>query len=120
MSHFIHGKVIVITGASSGIGLELAKQAVAQNANVVLAARSLEKLEALALECGGPSRAIAVRCDVTKRSDQSALLAAALAAFGKVDVWVNNAGLGMSKTVRSHVPLPLSPPYLARLQPILT
>jgi NADP-dependent 3-hydroxy acid dehydrogenase YdfG len=93
------GKVVVITGASSGIGHELAQQLAAKGCKVVLAARTIEKLEELAVLCGGTEHAIAVRCDVTKRADHQQLLAAALAQFGKVDVYVNNAGVGMTKKV---------------------
>ena len=93
------GKVVVITGASSGIGYELAKQLSSKGCKVVVAARTLDKLDELATLCGGPNHAIAVRCDATQRVDHQQLLSAALSTYGKVDVWVNNAGVGMTKKV---------------------
>jgi NADP-dependent 3-hydroxy acid dehydrogenase YdfG len=63
----------------------------------VLAARSLDKLEALAEELGGEQRALAVRCDVTEWDDQQAMVAAALDRFGRLDVAFANAGFGASR-----------------------
>jgi short-subunit dehydrogenase len=88
-------KVIVITGASSGIGLAFAELAVARGARVVLAARRTEELNALAARLG--ERAIAVPTDVTRRADNEALRDRALATFGQIDVWVANAGRGISR-----------------------
>jgi NADP-dependent 3-hydroxy acid dehydrogenase YdfG len=64
----------------------------------VLAARSLDRLEALAAELGGPERAVAVRCDVSEWSDQEAAVARALGAFGRLDVVVANAGIGSGRS----------------------
>jgi NADP-dependent 3-hydroxy acid dehydrogenase YdfG len=97
MASSLSGYVVIITGASSGIGANLAKYAVKEGAKVVLAARSLEKLNEIVESCGGSAHAIGVRCDVTKRDDHKALLSAAVEKFGKVDCWVNNAGVGMTK-----------------------
>ena len=97
MASSLSGLVIVITGASSGIGGSFAKYAVKQGAKVVLAARSVENLNKVVDSCGGTNYAIGVQCDVTKRDDHKALLAAGVAKFGRVDCWVNNAGVGMSK-----------------------
>lgn len=91
------GRVIVITGASSGIGEELARQAVNQGACVVLAARSTEKLAGIAAGLG--ETALAVPTDVTKREDHAHLLQQSIERFGRVDVWVNNAGRGISKSI---------------------
>jgi short-subunit dehydrogenase len=88
-------KTIVITGASSGIGAELARQLAAQGHHLVLAARSAAPLQALADEVKG----LAVPTDVTVRAQVEALRDAALKAFGSVDVWVNNAGQGISRNV---------------------
>ena len=93
----ISGLVIVITGASSGIGAKLAEYAVKEGAKVVLAARGIDKLNEVVRSCGGNNFAIAVACDVTKIDDQKALLASAINKFGHVDCWINNAGVGMSK-----------------------
>ena len=90
-------KVVVITGASEGIGAELARQLGAQGHSLVLAARRQAALEEVAATCGGP--ALAVSTDVTWRADVEALREAALARFGRVDVWVNNAGRGINRKV---------------------
>ena len=86
--------VFLITGASSGIGAATALQAAQDGYRLVLAARSEEKLQALAEKVGGPERAIAVRCDVTEWEDQQAMVARALEAFGRLDVAFANAGFG--------------------------
>ena len=87
-------RVFLITGASSGIGAATARQAVADGARVVLAARSQERLRTLAEELGGPQRALAVRCDVTDWDAQQRLVELALSAFGQIDVVFANAGFG--------------------------
>lgn len=88
--------VILITGASSGIGAATARAA-APTHRVVLAARRLEELEALAAELGGPERALAVSCDVTEWDQVEAMTAAALEHFGRIDVVFANAGFGASR-----------------------
>jgi NADP-dependent 3-hydroxy acid dehydrogenase YdfG len=90
-------KVVVITGASAGIGAELAKQLGARGAKVVLGARRKPELEAVAHAVGGD--ALAVVTDVTKRTDVEHLAKASLERFGRIDVWVNNAGRGISRSV---------------------
>lgn len=87
-------RVFLITGASSGIGAATARAAAQAGYRVVLAARSMDKLEALAHELGGEDRALPVRCDVTKWVDQEALVQRALDAYGRVDVAFANAGFG--------------------------
>jgi NADP-dependent 3-hydroxy acid dehydrogenase YdfG len=86
--------VFLITGASSGIGAETARQAAAAGYRLVLGARSVDKLESLASELGGEERALAVRCDVTDWEDQQALIRAATERFGRLDVAFANAGFG--------------------------
>ena len=86
-------RVVVITGASSGFGADIARKAVAQGAKVVLAARSTDKLQAMVNELGGATRALAVTADVTSDSDVAHLVAEAQR-FGEVDTIVNNAGFG--------------------------
>src|SRR4051812_35585072 len=90
-------RVMAITGASSGIGAATARAAVAAGWRVVLAARSTDKLEALAEELGGEDRALAVRCDVTSWEDQQALVKASLDKFGALDAFVANAGFGAKR-----------------------
>jgi NADP-dependent 3-hydroxy acid dehydrogenase YdfG len=90
-------KVVVITGASAGIGAELAKQLGARGAKVVLAARRKAVLDEVAASIG--EGALAVVTDVTKRGDVDRLAKAALDRFGRIDVWVNNAGRGISRSV---------------------
>jgi len=89
--------VFLITGASSGIGAATARQASAAGHRLVLAARSTDKLEALAEELGGDERAIAVTCDVTDFAQQEAMVQAALDAFGRIDVAFANAGFGAAR-----------------------
>jgi NADP-dependent 3-hydroxy acid dehydrogenase YdfG len=89
--------VFLITGASSGIGAETARQAAAAGYRLVLAARSADKLSALASELGGDERAIAVTCDVTEWEQQEAMVATALERFGRIDVAWANAGFGAAR-----------------------
>lgn len=89
--------VMVITGASSGIGAETARHAAEAGYRLVLAARSQDKLEALTEELGGAERAVAVRCDVAEWADNESLAQAALDAFGRIDVVFANAGFGASR-----------------------
>jgi len=89
--------VFLITGASSGIGAATAHMASAAGYRLVLAARSTDKLEALAEELGGEERAIAVTCDVTEFDQQEAMVRAALDTFGRLDVAFANAGFGAAR-----------------------
>ncbi|HEX8298489.1 MAG TPA: SDR family oxidoreductase [Rubricoccaceae bacterium] len=94
MSHNIEGKVVVITGASSGLGEATARYLAAQGASVVLGARRAERIQALAddLSAAG-GRALAVETDVADRVQVQRLVDAAVEAFGRVDVLINNAGV---------------------------
>jgi short-subunit dehydrogenase len=89
----IDQQVIVITGASSGIGLATAETAIERGAKVVLAARSAGALEDIAARLG--EKAAAVPCDVTDWQQVENLAQEAIAQFGHIDTWVNNAGLGL-------------------------
>lgn len=94
MSNNISDKVVVITGASSGLGESTARYLAARGAKVVLAARRTERLENIVGEiraAGG--HAIAVTTDVTVQQQVQALADAAIAEFGRIDVMVNNSGL---------------------------
>jgi len=87
-------KVILITGASSGIGAGIARELAAAGAKVVLGARRIERLEALAAELTGAGGAVLVHpLDVTDRESVDAFANAARQAWGRVDVIVNNAGV---------------------------
>ncbi len=88
------GRVMVITGASSGIGAATARAARDAGWRLALGARSLDRLQELAQELGGEAAAIAVRCDVTDFSQQQQLVQAALSAFGRLDAVFANAGFG--------------------------
>jgi NADP-dependent 3-hydroxy acid dehydrogenase YdfG len=90
-------KVIVITGASSGIGAQLAAEVVRRGARVVTAARREPELAAVAERLG--AAALAVPADVARRADNERLRDRALEKFGQIDAWVANAGRGISRPV---------------------
>ncbi len=88
------GKIAIITGASSGIGACTALTLAQEGCNLVLAARHLEKLEAVAQDCRGKgAQVVAVAADVGREADCHRLVQAAMDAFGTVDILVNNAGI---------------------------
>ncbi len=91
MSSNIEGKVVVVTGASSGLGEAAARHLAGKGAAVVLGARRLDRIESLANELG--ARSLAVQTDVADREQVQKLVDAAVEKFGRVDVMVNNAGL---------------------------
>lgn len=92
MTDNIKDKVVVITGASSGLGAETARHLVEAGAKVVLGARRLDRLEALATELG-LSKEAAFKVDVTDREQVKALVDHAVKLHGRIDVMINNAGL---------------------------
>jgi NADP-dependent 3-hydroxy acid dehydrogenase YdfG len=89
--------IIVITGASAGIGAGLAELLGSMGKRLVLVARRKAELEAVAQRAGG--HALPVVADVTRRSDVERVVSTTLAHFGGIDVWVNNAGRGISRKV---------------------
>jgi len=89
--------VFLITGASSGIGAATARAAADAGYRLALAARSVDKLEALAAELGGDERALAIKCDVTEWDDQEAMVATVLDRFGRLDCAFANAGFGAKR-----------------------
>jgi short-subunit dehydrogenase len=88
-------KVVVVTGASSGIGAALAHVLAARGASVVLVARRQEALEAVAAKCGGKAHTIVG--DMTRREEVRRVVAESLARFGRIDAWVNNVGQGITR-----------------------
>ncbi len=93
----MNDKVVVITGASSGIGAALALAVGARGGTLVLAARREKELQEIAARCG--TDAMVVVTDVTRRADVERLRDRAIERFGHIDVWVNNAGRGISRMV---------------------
>jgi NAD(P)-dependent dehydrogenase (short-subunit alcohol dehydrogenase family) len=96
----LKGKVAIVTGASGGIGEAVARELASRGAAAVLAARTVERLEALEGEISASGgRALAVKTDVSNRDSVEAMVGETIEAFGALDVLVNNAGLGLSGRV---------------------
>jgi NADP-dependent 3-hydroxy acid dehydrogenase YdfG len=94
MTQGIKDKVVVITGASSGLGEATARHLTAEGGRVVLGARRLDRLQALANDINGRGgKALAMVTDVTQRDQVERLVDAAVEAYGRLDVIINNAGL---------------------------
>ncbi len=89
------GKVVVITGASGGIGAAAAEEVARRGASVVLVARRKDALAAAAAKCGANAHAIVA--DVTIRADVQRVVRESIATFGHIDVWVNNVGQGITR-----------------------
>jgi NADP-dependent 3-hydroxy acid dehydrogenase YdfG len=87
--------VVVVTGASSGIGAAVAELVAKQGMSVVLAARRKDALEEVAARCG--PRSLVVVADVSVRADVRRIVGETLERFGRIDVWINNAGVGISR-----------------------
>jgi short-subunit dehydrogenase len=95
----MEGKVVVVTGASMGIGEAIAKVFGDEGANVVLLSRDANRAEAARHRVGHTDRTLALACDVRNREDIGRALALTLHHFDRVDVWVNNAGVGIRDSV---------------------
>jgi len=94
----ITGKFAVITGAGRGIGAACARALAAEGVHLALLARTVEQLEGLAAECAGAGvRAMAVPCDVTQAISVNGAIAQVMSEFGKIDLLLNNAGVGTYK-----------------------
>ncbi len=101
----LDGRVAIVTGASSGIGVAFARSLAEAGADVVLAARREDKLaQTRAMVEATGRRAIAVRTDVTRPEECRALVDAAVTAFGRVDILVNNAGIGTAVPATKETP----------------
>lgn len=88
-------KVVIITGASSGIGMAAATEFAKNGAKVVIAARSTNKLETLKQELSSFTEVLSVKCDVTIEDECKNLIDKSIEVFGKIDILVNNAGISM-------------------------
>jgi len=92
----LKGQVAVVTGCSTGLGVQMAKALANQGCNIVVVARRQEKIEAVAAELAKDFgvEALPVKCDITDTAAVEAMVDAALAKFGRIDIVVNNAGTG--------------------------
>ena len=88
-------RIVVVTGASGGIGAAVARKLTGQGESVVLVARRQAALEAVAQDCG--SSALAIPADATHREDLRRVVQQSLARFGRIDVWINNVGQGITR-----------------------
>src|SRR5687768_9549429 len=96
LDHPLRDRVVVITGASSGIGRAAARAFADAGARVVLAARNKETLDEVCSDCTRRgAHALVVPTDVTDAEAMSELARKAVEAFGQIDVWINNAGVGL-------------------------
>jgi len=95
----MEGKVVVVTGASMGIGEAIAKIFADAGASVVLLSRDANRAEAARHRVGHTDRTLAMACDVRNREDIGRALELTLHHFDRVDVWVNNAGVGIRDSV---------------------
>ncbi len=95
----LNGKVVVITGASMGIGEAIAKVFLEHGARVALLSRDAERAEAARLRIGFTDRTLAMACDVQHREEIERALGLTLRHFERVDICVNNAGVGMRDTI---------------------
>ena len=100
LNSYFKDKVVIVTGASSGIGLASARLLGSLGACVVMAARSYDRLCELTGSVAPADRVLAVRCDVTREADCSSLVQSTLQRFGRIDILVNNAGISMRAMFR--------------------
>ncbi|MFZ0731170.1 MAG: SDR family NAD(P)-dependent oxidoreductase [Candidatus Sulfotelmatobacter sp.] len=95
----LDGKVVVVTGASMGIGEAIAKRFVQEGASVVLLSRDAARAEAARTRIGVPERTVALSCDVRHSEEIDRILGLTLHHFKQIDIWVNNAGHGLLDSV---------------------
>jgi short-subunit dehydrogenase len=97
----LQGKVAVVTGASMGIGEAVAALFVKEGARVAISSRDLPRAEAARQRIASTDRTLALACDVRRRADLEALLKTTVDRFGRVDIWVNNAGHGLVDSIEN-------------------
>src|ERR1700721_1280648 len=93
------GKIVVVTGASMGIGEAIAKSFADRGASIVLLSRDAARVDAARGRTGHPERTVAISCDVRHREEIDRVIALTVHHFERIDVWVNNAGHGLMDTV---------------------
>lgn len=96
----LDGQTAVVTGGAQGLGFAIAQRFIEEGAKVVLGDLDLEATQVAACRLGGGDVATAVQCNVTDSADVDALVAAAVATYGSLDVMVNNAGITRDATIR--------------------
>jgi short-subunit dehydrogenase len=104
MASSLSGKVAVVTGASMGIGEAIARRLVQHGTTVVLTSRDQARVQAACNAIGIPDRTLAVPCDVRNAAEMRKLARDVSQRFGKLDIWVNNAGYGLRDTVSAMDP----------------
>ncbi|TFW19511.1 SDR family NAD(P)-dependent oxidoreductase [Duganella callida] len=95
-------KTVIVTGASSGIGFAVAEAYLKRGYNVVGNARTIERLKQAATKLGNPANFVLVPGDISKAETAKALFERAVAAFGKVDILINNAGIFIAKPITDY------------------
>jgi len=93
----LQGKVALVTGASSGIGAEIARSLAREGAKVALAARNEKKLQEVAASLGDRSRTLVVPADISQESDVREMVERTVRQLGRIDILINNAGFGVFK-----------------------
>ena len=103
-------KTVIVTGASSGIGFAVAKAYLDRGYNVVGNARTMDRLKEAAAQLGNPANFLPVAGDISKAATAKDLFEKAIAAFGKVDILINNAGIFVAKTTGEYTGAPAMTP----------
>ncbi len=98
-------QVVVVTGGTRGIGLGLARELLARGSRVVICGRSQESVDKALATLGAGDRATGVPADVSNRGDVQYVWDHAVATFGRVDQWVNNAGMGVTRRPLDEIPV---------------